>query len=55
MCIRDSYDRGGINRPSRADEIKPLGLTNTEKADLVAFLDTLTGKQEPVSVPSLPR
>lgn len=49
------YDRGGIDRPSRADEIKPLGLTGAEKAELLAFLETLTGKQSPVTVPPLPR
>jgi cytochrome c peroxidase len=54
-AVIDLYDRGGIDRPSRADEIKPLGLTSTEKAELVAFLETLTGKQESVSVPPLPR
>jgi len=54
-AVIDLYDRGGIDRSSRADEIKPLGLTAGEKADLVAFLDTLTGKQETVVVPPLPR
>jgi cytochrome c peroxidase len=49
------YDRGGIERPSRSELIAPLRLTQTEKADLVAFLDTLTGKQEPMSLPILPR
>lgn len=37
------YDRGGIERASRADEIKPLHLSEQEKADLVAFLKTLSG------------
>jgi cytochrome c peroxidase len=54
-AVIELYDRGGTNRPSRADEIKPLGLSTDEKADLIAFLNTLTGKQEPVSVPPLPR
>src|ERR1041385_3131660 len=27
-AVIDLYDRGGIDRPSRSDEIKPLGLTN---------------------------
>ncbi len=53
--VIDLYDRGGIDRPSRADEIKPLGLTGSEKSDLIAFLQTLTGRQEPVSTPPLPR
>ena len=41
-AVIDLYDRGGIERPSRSPEIRPLGLTETEKADLLAFLDTLT-------------
>jgi cytochrome c peroxidase len=49
------YDRGGIERPSRAEEIHPLGLTGDEKADLIAFLQTLNGVPERVSFPELPR
>jgi len=49
------YDRGGIDRPSRSELIRPLGLTDGEKADLVAFLQTLTGSPEPIRVPTLPR
>ena len=51
----DLYDRGGIERPSRAEEIHPLNLTKGEKADLIAFLRTLTGTPSPVPVPALPR
>lgn len=40
----DLYDRGGIERPSRADLIRPLGLTPREKDDLIAFLKTLTSR-----------
>jgi cytochrome c peroxidase len=54
-AVVDHYDRGGIERPSRSDIIKPLGLTTQEKADLVAFLQTLTGRAEPISIPLLPR
>lgn len=53
--VVDLYDRGGIDRPSRADFIKPLHLTAQEKADLIAFLDTLTSDPKPVEVPVLPR
>jgi cytochrome c peroxidase len=49
------YDRGGIERPSRSELIAPLRLTQAEKADLVAFLKTLTGEPEPTSLPVLPR
>jgi cytochrome c peroxidase len=54
-AVLDLYDRGGIERPSRAEEIKRLGLTAAEKADLIAFLATLNGTPEPVSFPALPR
>jgi len=43
-AVIDLYDKGGIDRPSRAIEIYPLGLSGAEKADLIAFLDTLTGQ-----------
>jgi cytochrome c peroxidase len=38
------YNMGGIVRPSRSELIGPLGLTEEEKADLIAFLQTLTSK-----------
>jgi cytochrome c peroxidase len=40
--VIDLYDSGGIERPSRSDSIKPIGLSADEKADLIAFLNTLT-------------
>jgi cytochrome c peroxidase len=49
------YDRGGIDRPSRDSEIHPLNLTGGEKADLVAFLGTLSSAPKPFAVPVLPR
>lgn len=42
--VVELYDRGGIERPSRAYEIRPLHLSAEEKADLVAFLATLSGE-----------
>jgi cytochrome c peroxidase len=41
-AVIDLYDRGGIDRPSRSPLIRLLGLTTEEKADLLAFLQTLT-------------
>ncbi|MGV7031778.1 cytochrome-c peroxidase [Methylobacterium symbioticum] len=41
-AVIDLYDRGGIDRPSRSREIRPLSLSPDEKADLLAFLQTLT-------------
>jgi cytochrome c peroxidase len=54
-AVIDLYDRGGIDRPSRSALIQPLGLTDQEKGDLIAFLRTLTSPPELVTVPTLPR
>ena len=54
-AVIDLYDRGGIERPSRDPEIRPLGLSAEEKADVIAFLRTLTGASQPVAIPTLPR
>lgn len=40
-AVIDLYDRGGVARPSRAVEIRPLGLSDGDKDDLLAFLATL--------------
>jgi cytochrome c peroxidase len=48
------YDRGGIARASRSPLIGPLGLTENEKADLVAFLQTLTSAPQSAPLPVLP-
>jgi cytochrome c peroxidase len=53
--VVELYNRGGIERPSRDPEIRPLGLSADEEADLIAFLRTLSGKSEPAIVPELPR
>ena len=55
QAVVDLYDRGGIDRPSRDEHIHPLGLTDGEKADLIAFLQTLSGMPQPFAVPELPR
>jgi cytochrome c peroxidase len=54
-AVIEHYDRGGVERPSRSDEIYPLGLTKQEKEDLVAFMLTLTSDMDPTTVPVLPR
>jgi len=54
-AVIDLYNRGGIARPSRAEEIHPLDLGKQEKDDLIAFLHTLNGTQQAVSVSALPR
>ncbi|MGY3600444.1 cytochrome c peroxidase [Bradyrhizobium sp. USDA 4341] len=40
--VVELYNKGGIDRPSGSPSIKPLFLAESEKADLVAFLQTLT-------------
>ena len=55
-AVIDLYNRGGVDRPSRADPIKPLGLNAQEEADLIAFLKTLTSDQPiALDIPILPR
>ena len=41
------YDRGGVKNPWLSQDIKPLGLSREEQADLVAFLHALTGEIDP--------
>jgi cytochrome c peroxidase len=53
--VVDHYDGGGMDRPSRSDLMKPLGLTADEKSDLVAFLKSLTSDLTPTAAPVLPR
>ena len=48
------YIRGGVDRPSRSELIGPIGLSDDEAADLVAFLKTLTGSKDVVTLPILP-
>ncbi len=42
-AVVDFYDRGGIENERLDSSIRPLGLTESERADLVAFLNSLTG------------
>ncbi len=48
------YDTGFIQRPSLSPEMHRLGLTAAEKADLIAFLHTLTSDDDPIATPMLP-
>ncbi len=55
-AVVDFYATGGEARPSRADEIKPLSLSPEDRRALVAFLASLTGRQEtPFTIPAAPR
>lgn len=54
--VVEFYDKGGIKNPQLATEIKPLGLTAQEKADLVVFMRALTGEMSlEVMAPDLPQ
>jgi cytochrome c peroxidase len=48
------YEKGGIDRPSRSAEIFPLQLSEQDRLDLVAFMQTLTGMPEGEPAPKLP-
>ena len=51
------YNRGGTPNPWLSGEVRPLRLTPAEQADLVVFLEALTGEvaEEVSSPPRLPR
>lgn len=53
--VIELYNIGGrIKRPSLSENIKPLGLTREEIADIVEFLTTLTSEDKPIEIPRLP-
>jgi cytochrome c peroxidase len=54
-AVIDAYNSGGVDRPSRSELIHPLGLTEPEKSDLLAFLKTLTGDMQTFQSPVVPR
>ncbi len=47
------YDRGGTPNPHLSKEIRPLHLGAEERADLVAFMESLTGDAPNVAVPTM--
>jgi len=53
--VIDLYDKGGIDRPSRSPQIKPLSLTANEKKELISFLQTLTASSPATASPRLLR
>jgi cytochrome c peroxidase len=60
--VVDFYDRGGIDEEGRTTDwpqnkspfIKPLGLTDEEKEDLIAFLGAFSGEEILMDRPELP-
>jgi len=64
MEVVEHYNKGGITNPDNTepieqhvptDKIKPLNLTDEEKADLVAFMEACTGSFPPVERERLPQ
>jgi cytochrome c peroxidase len=55
MDVVNHYDHSFVKRDSLSQEIRPLKLTESEKTDLVAFMKSLTSKDDPVSLPILPQ
>jgi cytochrome c peroxidase len=57
MTLKDViefYDRGGVANPNLDPMMLPLHLTRSEKADLEAFLNALTGPVPTVNPPTFP-
>lgn len=52
--VVDHYADGFVERESLSSEIRPLDLDEQQRDDLVAFMRTLSGAGEPVTVPVLP-
>jgi hypothetical protein len=52
---KSSSDRGGDDKTNLDINMVPLALTASEKHDLVAFLESLTGVPPDIRVPSLPQ
>ncbi len=53
--VVEFLDQGGEANPNLSPMIRPLGLTAEEKADLIAFLQALTGEPLKVVMPKLPQ
>ncbi len=54
MDVVEHYAMGGIVKEHLSPNIRKLDLTRQEKEDLVAFMEALTTKHEPVALPTLP-
>jgi cytochrome c peroxidase len=54
-AVVEHYRKGGIDRPSRSELLAPLDLSERDKADLVAFMKTLSSDGGLTTIPNLPR
>lgn len=52
--VMKHYEKGGIDRPSRSPLMKPIILSDQERRDLIALMETLTGMPEAEAPPKLP-
>lgn len=52
--VIEHYAKGGETRASLSFEMKPVELSETERRELVAFLETLKAEPTPISLPQLP-
>lgn len=52
--VVDHYIHGVIKRSSTSPKIRNVPLTASQKADLLAFLKSLTAERQDVSMPILP-
>ena len=53
--VVEHYDRGGVVKDNVSPNIVPLNLSTQDKADLVAFMKSLTGTPARVVLPHLPQ
>jgi cytochrome c peroxidase len=53
--VVEFYDRGGVPNPTLDIFISPLELSDGEKQDLIAFMESLTGTMPSIERPVLPK
>ena len=53
--VVDHYARGGDDRSNVSKDVRKLTLSEQDKADLVAFMKSLTGPTRSASIPALPQ
>ena len=54
-AVVDHYARGGDDRSNVSPDVRKLELSDAEKADMVAFMKSLTGSTQVASLPQLPQ
>jgi len=53
--VIDHYRNGGMQRDSLSPLMKPFDLSRQELSDMMAFFESLTGEDPPVTLPVLPQ